>query len=444
MGLLITFLIFIACMITALIMGWTMVLPLLAGLILFASLGLARGYRLRQLAGWSWKSIRDSLVVIEVMLIIGFLTAAWRASGTITVFVYYGMKVIVPPLFLLITYLLACLLSYAIGTSFGVAGTLGVIFMTLARSGGVDPVMTAGVLLSGIFFGDRCSPVSSSANMVAGVTKTEIYQNVGLMHRTGLLPLLLTVAFYTVLSIRNPISHVDPAVVSAFETEFRLSLWAFVPAAVMLALPLLKVGIIISIISSVLSACLVACLVQGMSPLAVVQTCIFGYESSSAGLGEILNGGGMVPMLEIVGILIISCAYSGIFSGTGMLREVQAKISRCCTTIGRFAVTLIVGTMSILVFCNQTIATLIGSDLMTRPYLDTGGSRQELAIDMENSLIITCGLVPWCIACNVPLTFFDVGPGAVPYACYLYLMPVCWLLTKRRWFSDRADAGAVR
>ena len=80
------------------------------------------------------------MVVIEVMLIIGLVTAVWRVSGTITVFVYYGMKLIVPPLFLLITFLLSCLLSYALGTSFGTAGTVGVIFMTLARSGGVDPV----------------------------------------------------------------------------------------------------------------------------------------------------------------------------------------------------------------------------------------------------------------------------------------------------------------
>lgn len=85
---------------------------------------------------------KDSFIVIEVMCIIGFVTAAWRVSGTITVFVYYGMRIITPSLFLIIAFLLSCLLSYALGTSFGVAGTVGVIFMTLARSGGVDPVIT--------------------------------------------------------------------------------------------------------------------------------------------------------------------------------------------------------------------------------------------------------------------------------------------------------------
>ncbi len=437
MPLLIAFIIFILCMIGALILDLSLILPLLVGLILFAGLGLKKGYPLRQLGAWSWSSIKDSLVVIEVMAIIGFITAAWRVSGTITVFVYYGMKVIVPPLFLLITYLLACLLSYAIGTSFGVAGTLGVIFMALARSGGVDPVLTAGVLMSGIYFGDRSSPVSSSANMVAGVTKTEIYDNVRLMMRTGLLPLLLTAGIYTVLSVTHPIEAVDPTIIASFEKEFSLSAWAFVPAVLMLMLPLLKVGIFISIGSSIVSAVLVAWLVQGVPLLKVMWICVAGYHSEGAGLGAILDGGGLVSMLEVVGILIISCAYSGIFSGTDMLRDVQSLLSKGCSRLGRYVMTLIVGTAASVVFCNQTIATLMCNDLMTKPYLDTGGSQQELAIDMENTLIVIVGLIPWCIACSVPLTFFNVGIGAIPWSCYLYLVPLCYLFTRRRWFASR-------
>ncbi len=443
MQLLIVFLVFMACMISALLLNISLVLPLLAGLLLFAGLGISRKYTVRRLAAWSAESVKDSLVVIEVMLAIGFLTASWRACGTITVFVYYGMKVILPPLFLLLTYLLTSLLSYAIGTSFGVAGTLGVIFMALARSGGVDPVLTAGVLLSGIYFGDRASPVSSSANMVAGLTKTEIYGNVKLMMKSGALPFLITAAIYAAISVTHPISHVDPEIMASFQKEFSLSVWAFLPAVIMLALPLLKVGILVSIGLSVVSAIAVGCLVQGIAPARMLWFCVFGYKSSGTGLAAILDGGGMISMVEIVLILIISCAYSGIFSGTGMLREVQALISACCVRFGRYAVTLAVGTLSSVLFCNQTIATLMCTDLMMKPYQDTGGTGQELAIDMENTLIIIVGLIPWCIACSVPLTIFGVGAGAVPWAFYLYLVPVIYFFTKRRWFVNRASGEEV-
>ena len=445
MGLIIVFILFIAAMITALALGYSMVLPLLFGLILFTFLGLKSlkedglsiGEGIRELSQWSWGSIRDSLIVIEVMLIIGFITAAWRMSGTITVFVYYGIKVIVPPLFLLIAFLLSCLLSYALGTSFGVAGTLGVIFMALARSGGVDPLITAGVVMSGIYFGDRGSPVSSSANMVAGVTKTEIMANVKLMFRTAALPFAVTLAIYAVLSFLHPISHVDADIVHAFEETFTLSPWGFVPAAVILILPILKVGIITSILASVLSSAIIAFFVEKVAIAEIIKILFLGYKAEGTGLGSILDGGGLCSMIEIAAILVISCAYSGIFNRTGMLNSLLERIEKGCSKMGRLAITFFVSVASCVVFCNQTIATLMCNDLLTKPYLNTGGSRQELAIDMENTVIVVVGLVPWAIACSVPLTFMGVGIGALPWACYMYLIPVCYFFTKRRWFENR-------
>ena len=134
-------------MLIAVITGKSMVIALVIGLIAFLTVGKMYGYSIKSMTEKSIEANKSSLVVIKVMLIIGVLTAIWRASGTITIFVYYGMKLIMPPIFLLVTYLLCCLLSYAIGTSFGVCGTVGIIFMALARSGNVDPLMTAGVIM---------------------------------------------------------------------------------------------------------------------------------------------------------------------------------------------------------------------------------------------------------------------------------------------------------
>ena len=144
-------------MITTIALNISMIVALLVGLVAFLIVGMRKGFALNEMGKMSLGAIKDSLVVIKVMLIIGVLTAVWRISGTITVFVYYGMKIIMPDLFIIITFLLCCLLSYAIGTSFGVAGTVGIIFMALARSGGVNPIITAGAIMSGIYFGDRCS-----------------------------------------------------------------------------------------------------------------------------------------------------------------------------------------------------------------------------------------------------------------------------------------------
>ena len=414
-----------------------MIPALLLGLVIFMYLGVRRGYRLSQLAKWGLASTRESLIVIQVMLIIGLITASWRISGTIPVFVYYGIKVITPRFFLLITFLLACLLSYALGTSFGVSGTLGVIFIALARSGGVDPVITAGVILSGVYFGDRCSPAASSAHLVAGVTHTEIMTNIKYMLRTCVLPFILTVIIYTFLSVRNPIGSLDAEIIKSFEETFTLSAIAFIPAVLMLVLPLIKVKVTNAILASAAAGILIAYFVQGMPVGMIIRSCLLGYESPDAGLGAILNGGGVASMLEVVVILIISCEYSGIFDGTKMLEPVHLALSKSIRRIGRFATHFIFSIAATILFCNQTITTLLAAEALADPYEQTGGNMQELAIDMENSGIVIAGFIPWCLGCKVPLTFMNVGAEAIPYAVYIFLIPLCYQFTKRHWFPDK-------
>lgn len=436
MELYIAFTVFIGSMLIALITDHSMIIALLIGLAAFLTVGKMRKFSVKDMAVMSKGAIKDSLIVIEVMLVIGMLTAVWRVSGTITIFVYYGIKVIMPPIFLLIAFLLCCLLSYAIGTSFGVVGTVGIIFIALARSGGVNPVIAAGAIMSGVYFGDRCSPVSSSANMVAGVTKTEIYDNVKIMFKTGALPFIIALAAYTVLSVTNPINQVDADMLRAFEEEFSLSAWAFVPAVVIIVLPLLKVKVIKAMFASIFCGILVAWLVQGIPILEILKICLLGYESEGDGLGAILNGGGVVSMIEIVVILIISSTYSGIFSGTDMLGSLQNKLSRACTKLGRFAVMVMMSIAMSAIFCNQTIGTLMCADVLKKPYLDGGGTMQELAIDMENSVILIACTIPWSIGCSVPLALLGTDFRCLPFAIFMYAVPICYLFTKKRWFDN--------
>ncbi len=436
MDLLIGFFIFLISMIGALVCKLSMIYALLIGLLSFVVVALRKGFKLDFLGRATIKGIKSSLIVIYVMSLIGFVTATWRISGTITIFVYYGIKIITPSFFLLITFLLSCFLSYALGTSFGVAGTVGVIFMALAKSGGVDPIVTAGVLMSGIYFGDRCSPVSSSANLVAGITETKIYDNVVKMMKTGGIPLILATLIYTYLSFHYPISHVDENLVGEFESAFIISPWALIPAILMLVLPLIKISVIISMSLSIISGILVAFFVQNMSVITILKSCILGYEADTLGLGKILNGGGLISMIEIVIIMIISGCYSGIFNETGMLNEIQDRMKLLALRIGKFPTMITLGIATSMIFCNQTIATLMCNNLTQHAYENTDIGREERAIDMENSVILIGCIVPWCIGCTVPLAFFGVGLKAMYWAFYMYLIPICYIFTKKFWYDS--------
>ena len=161
------FSLFLAAVICSVALGKSVLWAILLGLVIFFLLGLRRGYRPAALWSMAWKKGREALVIIPVFLLIGTVTALWRASGTIAFFLYYGLGGIPHRWFLLAAFLLTAALSFALGTSYGVTGTAGVVLMTLARSGGVPAAMTAGAVLSGAYFGDRCSPMSSCAALVA-------------------------------------------------------------------------------------------------------------------------------------------------------------------------------------------------------------------------------------------------------------------------------------
>ena len=75
-----------------------------------------------------------------------------------------------PAAFPLLAFLLCTAMSFLTGTSFGTAATVGTICMTMAAAMGLSPVLAAGTILSGSFFGDRCSPMSTSALLVSALT----------------------------------------------------------------------------------------------------------------------------------------------------------------------------------------------------------------------------------------------------------------------------------
>ena len=280
------FLTFLGVLLLCIAKGWFVGWALLAGLALFFALGLRRGCPAKAMCAIAIEKAKKSGIVITVMLLVGAITGLWRASGTITYCIHHGMRLITPPLFLLLAFLICAALSYVLGTSFGVASTAGVILMALARFGGVSELITGGTVLSGVFFGDRCSPASSSASLVAAVTETRLYDNVRKMFATGLPPLLLCFAFHGALSLKNPLQAGDGAMAAAMAEAFALSWLTLVPALLMLLLPLLRVPIRAAMLWSIAAAALVAATVQHM-PLGAILRALRVPGGGSAGGGAL-------------------------------------------------------------------------------------------------------------------------------------------------------------
>ena len=173
MELLAAFAVFLVGTFACMALGWSLSWGLALGLVCFTLVGLRRGLSLRALVRMAGEGARTSLVVLRILVLIGFLTALWRASGTIAFFVHTGLEWMHPSAFYLAAFLLASALSMAFGSSFGVAGTAGVILAAIARSGGASLAVTGGAVLSGAYLGERLSPASSSAALTAALAGVE-------------------------------------------------------------------------------------------------------------------------------------------------------------------------------------------------------------------------------------------------------------------------------
>lgn len=432
LDLLLAFGIFMLCVVGCMAVGASLAWALAAGFLCFFAVGLHRGNAPGALLKMAADGMKTSLRVLRILLLIGLLAALWRAGGTVAFFVRVGVALITPRTFILIAFLLPAVFCMAFGSSFGVVGTAGVILMTIARSGGADLVITAGAVMSGIYVGERLSPASSAAALTAAVSGVDQRDFQNRMWRDTPVPFLAALALYAALSWRFPILQVDPQVTSALESGFRLTWPTLLPAVALLALPWFKVSAVTSIAVSCVLSALCAVAIQGMSVGEVLYTCVMGYHAQQPELSALMSGGGLISMANTVIIVVLSCSYSGLFSGAGLLRLVTAQAGRLIDRIGLFSTHVVVSLVSCALFCNQTVGIVISAQVMEKEYGRRGLSPMELSVNIGNSTVNLAGLVPWAIAASVPLTAMGVGPQALLVSFYLYLLPLwCWVKATR-------------
>lgn len=266
---------------------------------------------------------------------------------------------------------------------------------------------------------------------VASVTGTDLYENVRRMLRSGLVAWLICLAAYAFLSWRNPLAAVDPAAIEAFETNFVISGWNLIPVAVILIFPLLHIPILITLITSIAAASVITLTLQHVPVQTLLRTLILGYSSPDPQLSAIIDGGGMISMLGTVVIVGIACSYTGIMNGTGMIDHLRSVAGRLADRLGLFPCVILISFVCACIFCNQVVAIIMSNKLMHSIYEERGKTSFDLAMDIENSSITIPALVPWCILISVPLAILGVTHASVPYAIYIYAIPLVHLIARK-------------
>ena len=419
MGSIIAILLFSLSLIVSLLLNFSVVYALIIGYIIFISYGLIKGYSLKVLIKKSFEGIMTVKNILLVFILIGMITALWRASGTIAFIVYIGSKLISPSILILLTFLLCSILSVLIGTSLGTAATMGVICASIGKAMGINPYYIGGAVLSGIYFGDRCSPMSTSALLIAELTKTNLYTNIKLMIKTSIIPFIVTCLFYLFLGFKSKVSNISVDVTEIFKQNYNLNIIVIIPAILIIILSILKINVKKTMLVSIVISFIIAMFIQRDSIVALINYCIFGYHHSNERLNLMMKGGGILSMVNVSLIVGISSSYSGIFKETKMLVSLKKHLKDFSKKTSSYFVIFLSSIISGAIACNQSLGTILTNELCGELV-----EKQKMAIILENTVILLVGLIPWNIAMDVPLKTLDVGIMSGLFAFYLYFLPL--------------------
>lgn len=205
----------------------------------------------------------------------------------------------------------------------------------------------------------------------------------------------------------------------------------------MLVLPLLKMSIRHTLEISIVSAIIITIFVQHVSLWETAKILILGYNPTTGALADIVSGGGAVSMVTCSVLVFTATMYSGLLGGTKVLLGAKGLVGKIADRAGLFAATVVVSIACGMVLCNQCVVVVMGDQLVADSYRKHGTSNGEKALDMKNSGIVLSALIPWNIACGIPLKMMGVGSGAVIYAVFLYILPLCYALTKRKFYPKQ-------
>lgn len=413
-------LLFSVSLIICVILDYSILYALIFGYALFFTFGLIKGKTWKDMLRYSFRGILTVKNILIIFVLIGSITAIWRACGTIAFIVYYASMFAVPQAMVLICFLLCCFVSFLMGTAFGSAATIGVICMTLANSMNIPVIYAGGAVISGIFFGDRCSPMSSGAHLISGLTHTDVFNNIKTMVKTAFIPFIVTAVLYGSIGlIINPGTG-NGMIFYIFADSYNLSLFTMVPAAIIILFSLLKIDVKITMTVSCLAGLFCAGLFQHIHAAELIKIVFFGFHPQDAELAKLMSGGGIVSMIRASVIICISSCYSGMFKGTHFFDGVQQLMHKLGKRITVFGAVLTASVFASAIACNQTLAVMLTHQVCD----DLVDDKNLFASYLEDTAIVVAPLMPWSIAVSLPLTSIGAPSVVLVAAFFLYLIPL--------------------
>ncbi len=399
-------------------------------LIVFSIVAVSKGFKFKEILIMQINGILEAKIIFLIFILIGIITATWIISGTIPALIFYGLKMVGQNSFYLQIFIITCAVSSLLGTALGTASTIGIVFMLITRISGGNILLAAGAIMSGAYFGDRCSPMSSSAILVSTITKSNLYTNILNMIKTSIMPFILSCIIYFVLSYNQPLSLTNTSLQNQITEIYNVNIVVLFPALLIVLLAVLKVPIYKSMAASIISAVIIGVTVQDVNFVKILESSLIGYYGEKEiYINDVIKGGGIVSMVQAGISVCISCAMAGVFRDTKIFRFLETNVENVKSEKKLINWTLFYSILSSCFGCNQTISIILTNNWINKGYKNKNQTNGRIALDIENTSVLVAALIPWNVAAVVPIKTLGIHSyGYIPYAFYLYLLPIIYTL----------------
>ncbi|MDA0679148.1 MAG: Na+/H+ antiporter NhaC [Proteobacteria bacterium] len=412
-----------------------------------AIIGVRLGHKWADLQKAIIAGISTAMIAVLILLSVGALIGTWLMAGTVPSLVYYGLELLSPQWFFAASCLICAIAALATGSSWTVAGTLGVALIGVSMGLGLSPEIAAGAIISGAYFGDKMSPLSDTTNLAPAVAGTDIFSHIRHMAWTTGPSFTIALILFAIVGMGAD-STADASALdllkNTLEQSFNISVIALLPLAVVLYLAYKKTPPLPTILFGALLGGILAVLLQpevvlafanspelptGLAMTKGVWVAMFGGYASATGVAsvdELLSRGGMAGMLDTIWLILTALSFGAVLEHTGMLkRMIDGAVKRAKST-GSLVATVVFSCIGInIVAADQYIAIVLPGKMYRAEFQKRNLDPKNLSRVIEDSGTLTSPLVPWNTCGAFMASTLGVGTLAyLPFAFFNLINPV--------------------
>lgn len=393
-------------------------------------------------------NIGDVTTAIVILFLIGAISGTWTVSGIVPTFIYYGVKIISPKVFLLTACIICALVSVTIGSSWTTIATIGVALLGIGKALGFSDGMIAGAIISGAYFGDKISPLSDTTVLASSMSKVPMFDHIRYLMCTTVPSIVITLVIFTILGFSH--SGSDSSLIneytSVLDSKFNITPWLLIVPALTAVMIARRMPALIVLALSTATAAIAAIIFQpdiireigasiagdgSNAKILFTGTIESIYNSVSIETGnpevnQLVASKGMLGMLNTVYLIICAMCFGAALKASGMLRHLASMIlplTKRRTSL--VTSTVVTGTALNGIVSDQYLAIILTSSLFKDVYEKEGYENRLLSRSVEDSATVTSPLYPWSSCGMTQATILSVPTLAyLPYCFFNLISPL--------------------